>query len=349
MIRVLLAEDSPTSRELLIDVIESEGDLRVIGAARDGNEAVAMVKQLKPDVVVMDIHMPGLDGFEATRRIMVEAPTPIVIVSATVDVRETRVSLQALRMGALTVMQKPAPGPGFDQDVHRFTTTVRAMAGVRVVRRWSDSPVVTPAATAPRLAAPVRVVAMAASTGGPAALHRVFSDLPADLSVPILVVQHIAPGFITGLATWLGETARLKIKVAENGEVPMQRTVYLAPDDRHLGLSAQGNIEITRSPAVDGFRPSASVLFRSVAKACGRSMVAVILTGMGEDGLEGMREVHAAGGRIIAQDEASSVVFGMPGVVVAAGLADLVLPLHQVAPRLHKMVAEANKLQGAAP
>jgi two-component system chemotaxis response regulator CheB len=349
MIRVLIAEDSPTTADLLIDVIESEGDMRVVGAARNGSEAIALVKQLLPDVVVMDIHMPELDGFEATRRIMVESPTPIVIVSATVDVRETKISMQALRMGALTVMQKPAPGGGeFDQVVARFNATVRAMAGVRVVRRWSDKPQFEQLSRKVVPAAPVRVVAIATSTGGPAALHRVFSDLPANFPAPIVVVQHIAPGFITGLANWLGETSRLAIKVAEHGELPKPGNVYLAPDDRHLCVSQQGTIEISKAPAVDGFRPSASVLFRSIAKNYGQSAVAVIMTGMGEDGLEGLRDVRKAGGRIIAQDEASSVVFGMPGVVVTAGLADLTLPLHRIAPQLQKILADADALQGAA-
>lgn len=342
MIRVLIAEDSPTTADLLISVLESDGDMHVVGAARNGREAVSMVKQLLPDVVVMDIHMPELDGFEATRRIMVESPTPIVIVSATVDVRQTKISMQALRMGALTVMQKPAPGGEFDQLVARFNATVRAMAGVRVVRRWSDKPQVDEQSRRITPTAPVRIVAIATSTGGPAALHRVFSDLPASFPVPILVVQHIAPGFITGLANWLGETSRLAIKVAEQGELPQAGTVYLAPDDRHLCVTQDGAIEISKAPAVDGFRPSASVLFRSVAKNYGQSTVAVIMTGMGEDGLEGLRDVRSAGGRIIAQDEASSVVFGMPGVVVTAGLADLTLPLHRIAPQLQKILTEAT-------
>jgi two-component system, chemotaxis family, protein-glutamate methylesterase/glutaminase len=348
MIRVLIAEDSPTTVDLLTEILESDGDMQVVGAARNGREAVNMVKRLRPDVVVMDIQMPELDGFEATRLIMIESPTPIVIVSATVDVRQTKISMQALRMGALTVMQKPAPGIGFEQLVTRFNATVRAMAGVRVVRRWSDKPQFEQASREVVPAAPIRVVAIATSTGGPAALHRVFSDMPANFAVPILVVQHIAPGFVTGLANWLGETSRLAIKVAAPGELPRAGTVYLAPDARHMGITAQGAIEISKAPAVDGFRPSASVLFRSVARSFGASALAVIMTGMGDDGLEGLRAVHSAGGLIIAQDEASSVVFGMPGVVVSAGLADLTLPLHRIAPQLQKIVSDATARQGVS-
>lgn len=346
MIRVLIAEDSPTCRELLIEIVDSESDLRVIATARNGNEAVRLVRQLRPDVVVMDIHMPELDGFEATRRIMVEVPTPIVIVSSTVNVRETRVSMQALRAGALTVMQKPAPGHDFEQSTQQFNSTVRAMAGVRVVRRWSDKPIPQPTAPKPTPAgAPVRVVALAASTGGPAAIHRVFSDLPPDFNTPILIVQHIAPGFIEGLCNWLRESSRLDIRVAQHGQMPAENSVYLAPDDHHLGVHADGSLAITHTPAVGGFRPSASVLFRSVAKAYGRNCLAVILTGMGDDGVEGLRAVREAGGRIFAQDEASSVVFGMPGAAIAAGLADQILPLHQVAPRMHQTIMQARQLE----
>lgn len=347
MIRVLIAEDSPTCRELLIEIIDGQSDLKVIGTANNGNEAVKMVRQLRPDVVVMDIHMPELDGFEATRRIMVESPTPIVIVSSTVNVRETRVSMQALRAGALTLLQKPAPGLDFEHSTQHFSATVRAMAGVRVVRRWSDKPV-APGLPLPasKPSAPVRIIAMAASTGGPAAIHRIFSDLPPDFSTPFLVVQHIAPGFVEGLANWLRETSRLKIRVAAHGELPAPNAVYLAPDDHHMGVAPDGSIAITKTPAVDGFRPSATMLFRSVAKTYGRSCIGVILTGMGEDGLDGLRALHAAGGRIIAQDEASSVVFGMPGAAVEAGVCHEVLPLHQIAPRLHLTVSAAQELEG---
>jgi two-component system chemotaxis response regulator CheB len=286
----------------------------------------------------MDIHMPVLDGFEATRRIMVDCPTPIVIVSASVDVREATVSMHALRMGALTVLQKPSllGDADFGEVAREFTNTVRAMAAVRVVRRWSDRP------ASVKQAAPsadgARIVAIAASTGGPAALYRVLSELPTDLPVPIVVVQHIAPGFVPALASWLDGAAPLSVKVAEHGEPLLPGHVYFAPDDHHLALADRSSLATIESPPVGGFRPSATVLFESVAKVYGSAAVGVILTGMGEDGLPGLRALHAVGGSIIAQDEASSVVFGMPGAAVEAGITAAVVPLHLVAGQLRRMI-----------
>jgi two-component system chemotaxis response regulator CheB len=178
------------------------------------------------------------------------------------------------------------------------------------------------------------VIAVAASTGGPAALQRLLADLPADFGVPLAVVQHITPGFVRGLADWLNGSCDLRVKVAEGGEPLAPHTVYLAPDGHHLGLAGPDTVALSAAPPVGGFRPSATHLFESVARACGPATTAVILTGMGDDGVAGLRAVRRAGGRVIAQDEKSCVVFGMPGAAVAAGLADLVLPLDGIAPQL---------------
>ncbi|HKU43767.1 MAG TPA: response regulator, partial [Polyangiales bacterium] len=208
MIRVLVAEDSATCLSLLKEIIGSDPQLQLIGTASHGGEAVSMTKQLRPDVVLMDIHMPVMDGFEATRQIMTEAPTPIVIVSGSVDVRQVAVSMHALRLGALALLPKPSliGITDFEEMARQFTASVRAMAGVRVVRRWSPTqrtpvpmPSPVPSRSATRTAAP-SLIAIAASTGGPGALYRIFSELPGDLPVPILVVQHIAHGVIDGLA-----------------------------------------------------------------------------------------------------------------------------------------------------
>jgi two-component system, chemotaxis family, protein-glutamate methylesterase/glutaminase len=342
MLRVLIAEDSITCRDLLIALVESDPELSVAGTASNGQQAIDQVKQLHPDVVIMDIHMPVLDGFEATRRIMVERPTPIVIVSASLNVQEATVSMHALRVGALTVLQKPAldASADFAEVAQQFTATVRAMAGVRVVRRWSDRP--AQAKEAHGGAGPARIVAIAASTGGPAALYRVLSELPKDFAVPILVVQHIAPGFVPALASWLAGASPLAVKVAEHGDVLAPGTVYFAPDDRHLVLADRGTLEISAKPAVGGFRPSGTVLFESVAQVYGGAGIGVILTGMGEDGLRGLQALRAVGGQIVAQDEASSVVFGMPGAAVDAGIADAIVPLHMVAAQLRRMIGGAS-------
>lgn len=339
MIRVVVAEDSPTARALIVAMLCSDPAIVVAGEASDGVEAVEMTKRLRPNVVLMDIAMPKLDGLEATRRIMTEAPTPVVIVSATLDPADVEDSMNALRAGAVAVLAKPA-GPAsarFEKESRQFLRTVKLMAGVRVVRHHrigapKPSPSL-PMQAGPR-GAPVGVVAIAASTGGPAALQTVLAGISSQFSAPILVVQHISPGFVAGFAEWLDSTLPLRVEVARHGTQLAASTVYIAPDDLHLGVDRSSRIILSGQEPIHGFRPSANFLFQTVAQAFGRSAVAVVLTGMGQDGVEGLRYVREHAGRIIAQDEASSVVFGMPGAAVAAGLADSVLSLGEIAPRL---------------
>ncbi|MEW6368585.1 MAG: chemotaxis-specific protein-glutamate methyltransferase CheB [Acidobacteriota bacterium] len=343
MIRVLIAEDSSTTRELLAEVLRSDREIEVVGEAKNGAEAVEMARALKPTVITMDIQMPVMDGLEATKRIMVESPVPIVIVSGSTRAREVEVSMHALRAGALTVLAKPSgvDSPGFEETARRFVQTVKAMSQVKVVRRWPDR-------TLPRSPFPARIteqsvragiVAVAASTGGPVALNQILTALPGNFGAPILVVQHISIGFVEGLARWLNDASPLRVRVAENGESLNPSTVYIAPDDRHLGLSAGGRtIELSGAPPIGGFRPSATFLFQSVARAFGRGAIAVVLTGMGQDGLEGLTAVRSAGGMVIVQDEGSSVVFGMPSAAIAAGYADSVLPVGTIALRLTDVI-----------
>jgi two-component system, chemotaxis family, protein-glutamate methylesterase/glutaminase len=340
VIRVLVADDSPTARALLVQILSSDPEIRIIGEAKDGAEAVAATGRLRPDLVAMDLHMPRLDGLEATREIMITAPTPIVIITASQRARDVEDSMEIIHSGALEVLAKP-PDPHsaeFPAAARRLIATIKAMAQVKVVRRWrpSASRVATPRPPAvARSEARARIVAIATSTGGPAALQRLLSDLPAAYPLPILIVQHITPGFTAGLASWLNGVTPLRVKMAEHGEPLVAHTVYLAPDDLHLGTAERGgSVALSNTPPIGGFRPSGTFLFESVARAYGPSALALILTGMGDDGVVGLRAIQKAGGQIIAQDEKTSVVFGMPGAAVAAGLAPLVLPLEAIAPRL---------------
>jgi two-component system chemotaxis response regulator CheB len=213
------------------------------------------------------------------------------------------------------------------------------MAQVKVVRRWADrQPIAAPPMIQP--AARPRVVAIAASTGGPAALQRIVASLPVDFPVPILAVQHIARGFVAGFASWLNTSGSLRVKLAVDGEPLAPNTVYVAPDDLHLGMTMRYEVALSDAAPIAGFKPSATYTFASIAKTAGPAALAVILTGMGEDGVAGLRAVRASGGRIIAQDEDTSVVFGMPGAAVAAGLADWTLPIGAVAPTLLAILAK---------
>jgi two-component system chemotaxis response regulator CheB len=339
MIRVLIADDSPTARGLLVAILTSDPEIVVVAEACDGASAVKLTRKHRPDLVTMDVRMPVMDGFEATKEIMMTAPTPILIVTSSVVIENVETSMHALRVGALAVLAKPAgPGaPGFEEVAQQLLVGVKALSQVKVVRhlrqtqRDNDRPGSPPAGRA-------QAVAIATSTGGPAALHRLLTELPGDFAAPILVVQHITKGFTGGLADWLNKASALHVKLAEEGETLAPHTVYLAPDDRHLGLSGRSTVVLARSPPVGGFRPSGTFLFQALAHAFGPAALAVVLTGMGDDGVEGLRAVRQAGGHILAQDEKSSVIFGMPRAAVEAGLADQVLPLESITARLVELV-----------
>jgi len=331
VIRIVIAEDSSTARQLLVAILSSDLELCVVGEAKNGIEAVELTKQLKPDLVTMDIQMPLLDGLEATRRIMIESPTPIVIVSS-LDAREVSATMHALNAGALAVLSRPRGplDPHFEGKARQFLVTLKAMAQLKIVRRWPKpvGPVETLVSSTP-----MRLVAIAASTGGPAALRHLLAELPPTFAPPILVVQHIADGFAQGLADWLNTIGSLRVKVAQHGERLRPHTVYLAPDDQHLAVW-DGAVRLDDDPPIAGFRPSGTHLFHAVAAEYGVGGVGIILSGMGQDGVHGLAELRDRGGTVIAQDAASSEIFGMPGAAVAAGVVDHVLALNGIAPYL---------------
>lgn len=338
MVRVLVCDDSSTARALLVEILRSDPEIEVVGEARDGVEAVELVQRLRPQVVTMDIHMPRLDGLAATKEIMITAPTPIVLVTGSTSVHDVAFAMNALRLGAVALLEK-APGPhapGFEEAARKLCNTVRAMAGVKVVRQWRARELSAAGPNNPGAEQRAEVVAIVTSTGGPPALERLLGRLPPGFRAPLLVVQHITPGFLPGLVSWLNTVSPLHVKAAEHGEALRPGIVYLAPDDCHLGVAGR-TIALSQAAPVGGFRPSGTYLLESVARAYGPAAVALILTGMGEDGVVGLAAVRRAGGRVIAQDEQSCVVYGMPAAAVAAGLADQVLPLGAMADELVRL------------
>jgi two-component system chemotaxis response regulator CheB len=336
-IRVVVTEDSAVTRALLTAILEAAPGFELVAAVPDGAEAVDAVARLRPSVVTMDLHMPRLDGVEATRQIMRQTPTPVVIVTASSEV-DGRLTYDALAAGALSVVARPV-GPSDPRFVTRreaLLDELRLMAGVRVVRRIGRAEPRTPAPSriVRRPGRPIRVVAIAASTGGPAVLHRLLHDLPRDLDVPILVVQHMSEGFIGGLARWLSEVAPGPVRVAGDGDVLAGGTVFLAPDGSHLRVTTDGAVRLDPGPPIGGHRPAATALFDSVAEVYGDRAIGVVLTGMGRDGVDGLARLHAAGAVTLAQDAASSAVFGMPGAALEAGAVERVLSLEELGPAI---------------
>ena len=353
-LRVLVTEDSVVARALLTSIINRDPGLEVVGEARDGEQAVEMAAKLKPDVITMDVHMPKVDGLEATRRIMSETPTPIVVISA-IDPKDVRLSFEALDSGALAVLAKPTgpTAPDFSQRAAEIVGTVKTMAGVRVVRRRPKlRPGAAPAATplrasaaapaAPAGAPPavvsarpavrrkIDIVAIGSSTGGPDALGKIIGALPGDAPVPIVIVQHITVGFHQGLVDWLNNVTPLRVRLGADGESLAPGDVVIAPGEHQMAVAAGRRLKLTSEGPVGGHRPSATYLFNSVARAYGGSALGVILTGMGDDGADGLVALRNAGGWVIGQDEATCVVYGMPREAALRGAVSEVLPLPEI-------------------
>ena len=347
-IKVLIVEDCAITRDLLVRILSSVPEICVVHCARNGSEALASLAQCEPDVITMDIHMPGLDGYEVTRRIMETRPVPIIIVSSAYDPEDVTQTFHAMEAGAVAAVEKP-PGPGaadYEKLARKLTDMVKAMAEVRVVKRWPH------ARAAARVAAPalpreagrgpsaeVQIVVIGASTGGPPVLEEILSALPKPFPAPILIVQHIASDFVQGLADWLTQRTGLPVSVAVDGHRAEPGCAYLAPDGSHLTVGAGGRIGCRIGEPENGLRPAVSCLFRSAAAEYGRNAVGVLLTGMGSDGAKELKVMREAGGVTIALDKASSIIHGMPGAAVELGAATHILPPGRIAELLGELVA----------
>ena len=348
-ITVLVVDDSAVCRELLTRVLTSDPGVEVIGCAANGAEAIAALGATTPDVVTMDIHMPGMDGFETTRQIMESRPLPIVIVTASFNAGDVAKTFRTLEAGALTVIEKP-PGPGDPAHLdlaRKLVDTVKAMAGVRVVKRWARARMVTrnpEPPVMPREAQEIRLVVIGASTGGPPVLQTVLLGLRKPCPVPIIIVQHISAGFVEGLATWLTTTTGMTVQLARHGEIVQAGIAYLAPDGCQMSVGKDFRIICSLDPAEHGLRPSASFLFRSVARCFGAQAAGVLLTGMGRDGAEDLKLMRDAGAITFAQDKESSIVHGMPGEAIRLGAAMHVGPPERIAALLHSLVAPRRSL-----
>jgi two-component system chemotaxis response regulator CheB len=343
MIKVLIVDDSKVIQEFLAHLLSSDPDIQVVGVANSGYEAIELVRIKKPDVITMDIYMPGMDGYEATRTIMETVPTPIVIVSGSVKAKEVSNTFRYLEAGALAVVLRP-PGyehPKFKTFRLELIQTVKLMSEVKVVRLFprSRNGQIKPhrlVQTFENDLKRIQVIAIGASTGGPMALQIILSGLPEDLPVPVLIVQHIATGFVKGFKEWLSATSGIKLKIAEDRESLSSGIGYIAPDNFHMGVSRGSKINLSNQPPENELKPSVSYLFRSVAQAFGPNALGVLLTGMGKDGADELKAMKDKGAITVVQNEESSVVFGMPGEALRIGAADHALSPGRIAEILAK-------------
>lgn len=343
-VRVLIVEDSALYRKVLFSILQKDPGILIVGSANNGAEAVRLAARLKPDVITMDINMPVMDGYEATRQIMAKSPCPIVMISSFSDGNHT---FDALKAGALTIVKKPVAGDP-PEAIKAMVSKVKLMADVKVVRHWSEDKRKQSTQTAvPHPASPERflkngvrprLVAIASSTGGPGALATVLRPLPADFPLPILIVQHISEGFAESFASWLDKQLNLTVRIGRESDELKPGHVYIAPDSCHMSVGSRGLITLQKKMLKETICPSANVLFHSVAKTFGPSAIGIVLTGMGDDGADGLKALHERGAHTIAQDKETCVIFGMPAVAIERGAIDQVQSLTQISATLSKLV-----------
>ncbi|MCG0238034.1 MAG: chemotaxis response regulator protein-glutamate methylesterase [Firmicutes bacterium] len=359
-VRVLVIDDSAFMRKVLTELLSSDPGIAVVGTARDGVDGVQKALQLRPDVITLDVEMPRLDGYGTLKELMEKCPTPVVMVSSHTRAG-AEATIRALALGAVDVVAKPS-GP-ISLDMHKvrdeLVRKVRAAAGAAVRPRRVLAEL--PPLEGRRIRAPgvrpqgeagvaSRLVVIGCSTGGPGALHQVLPRLPADLPVGILVVQHMPPGFTRSLAERLNEISAIAVKEAEEGDPILPGQALVAPGGYHMLVGPGGRVRLDQSPPVHGVRPAVDPTLESAVREYGGRVLAAILTGMGYDGARGALAVKKAGGLCVAEDASTCVVYGMPRAVVTMGLADAVLPIHEVAAAIVRYArGEAIAREGVRP
>jgi len=338
MIKILITDDSDVIATILKNIFDAEPDFQVVGRASNGHEAVRLNNELRPDLITMDIRMPVMDGFEATRMIMSTIPTPIVVISSDINNEELRITFRALEEGALAVIEKPCgmQQPRFEKVRQELVDNIRAMADVKVVRRRRPKPGkdIFQSPVIKLQTMQYRIVALVSSTGGPQALAEIISSLPFGFPLPIVIVQHISPGFISGLVNWLRGHTLLEIQLAENNMQLKPGCIYLAPDDSHLTITKKSDklyCKLSQAPSINRFRPSGTALFESLSQSNPKKTIAGVLTGMGRDGASGLKKLHNQGAHTFAQKQNSCIISGMPSAAIEAGGVDDIVPLSGIA------------------
>ena len=350
-VRVLIVEDTAVVRQFLEHIIGGDPRLEVVGSVATAEEALSIIHQVRPDVISLDIRLPGMNGFEATQRIMSERPTPIVVVSASVSDVELNITMNALRAGALSVVEKPVGlnHEDYQRAAVNICTQLAIMSEVRVIRqqfdprnhlhrlggRENEAP-----SRPPGRPGRLRMVGIVTSTGGPKAVTTLFGGLSAEFPLPILLVQHIDARFHGGYVEWLDSCCPFSARTARDEELPRPGTVYVAPPERHLEVE-RGRLRVVGGAPVCSQMPSGTVLFESMAKDLGPEALGVLLTGMGKDGAEGLKKMREAGAYTLAEDASTAIVYGMPGEAAAIGAVCESLPIQDLAARISELAMGA--------
>ena len=335
--RALVVDGADTQRARLVEVLREGGDIIVVGQPNNAADAIEQVTQVRPDVVILDLHLPGGQSQHAIEQIMARRPTPILILSGRLDERRSPSAVQALVAGALDALPRPHQWtPELAAELRR---TIRLISTVHVIRHPRGGLATRSKEAVPR-SGHQPVVAIAASTGGPSALATILSGL-GGLQAPVLVVQHLHADFVDGLVEWMSRVSALPVETAKAHQVARAGRIYLAPGGAHLRLGANRRLELHESP-LTVHRPSADELFKSVAESAGSAAIGVLLTGMGDDGAQGLLTIRRQGGMTLAQDEASSAVFGMPKAAERLGAVTEMLPLGRLAAAIHRVVGQVQ-------
>ncbi len=343
-ISVLLVDDSPIALAILKRILSSASDIEVVGTALNGREALKAISELDPNVICTDLHMPRMDGFELTKKIMARFPRPILVISTAVQEEDTHNVFQLIEAGAVDIFPKPRGGLGLKSDYdflsRQLVEKIRTISGLQNQKKVSSPEPLDLKREKPWAGkkTSLRIVMAGASAGGPQALKTILTQLPFDFPLPIICVQHISDGFLQGLIGWLTTKCKVRVKIAQAGELPVPRTIYFPTEGRHLEFDSRGRFVISASLPFRGHRPSITVALQSAAKYYGSDIVGIIMTGVGSDGIDGMKAVAKAGGITVVQDKKTSVAFAMPKQVIDLGIAQHILPLDKIVPTLMELL-----------
>ncbi len=336
MIKVMIIEDSPTCRKLMKMVLQTDDEIKVVSEFSNAEDAIKAIKEQKPDIITMDINLPGISGLEATAFIMETNPVPIILLSNEFEKETLLTTFDALKSGALTALKKP-PAPDsetFESYSKNLIFQIKALSDIRLVtrKRKSSKTCLRAEKTPDKTQTPI--VAIGASTGGPPIIQEILQGLNRNFAFPILFVQHISSGFVSGMVEWLQNTTDMKVELGKNAQIALPGNVYIAPDEFHMTIDSRGLIRLNKEPVCQRPRPSVSTLFSSVASNFGSNAIGIILTGMGNDGTEGLKEMKNSGALTIAQNEESCGVFGMPKAAIERGGVKMILSPSEIVTNL---------------